>query len=671
MRRSGWSTNAFVGSAMLASLGLALVVAAGAQQPTDPNQGNPPQDNSAYEMPPAQPGTDPPSRVARLSVAQGSVSVEPASVDQFTPAEVNYPLTTGDRVWTGGDSLAELEAGQTVVRMGATTDLTVSGLTDELAQFGLGQGSVHLSTYVLDQGTTELDTPNVAVTVLAAGDVRINVDPVGYFTDVRVLSGVVQVDGDGLQQMLGAGQAARFSGLSAVSVQWLQSRLSDALDDFSKQRDQAYQSGEAAEQNYLSMDTVGGADLDQHGIWLPEADYGTVWFPAGVPAGWQPYCYGRWAWVAPWGWTWIESEAWGFAPFHYGRWAIFGGRWGWIPGPPVVHPVYAPALVVFVHPGNGVSAWFPLGPNEPYAPWYHASVLYTNRVNAANIYNRNVNQVRTVYNTSNRELYAEALGQQQRFVNRGAATVAIPQDALASGKPVRQSMMHLPEQQIAAAQLIAHPMISPERPIVAPTAAKALPPRVGRPTLTSHADAAIANQQRGQQSAGTQQPAPVERRGYTVQGATGTQPVTQPQVQATQPTVRNNPASGTQPTQQNGMTVQGAVRPPNPARGTERLPSPAAPAPRVQNPDTGQKLYNRSVPPPPRPSFEQQRQAIQSTDPGRPLGPQQLNNLRENRPAGPPETREAAPHPAPAAPPPPHVEPHAEPQRGNPQQPRH
>ncbi len=205
--------------------------------------------------------------------------------------------------------------------------------------------------------------------------------------------------------------------------------------------------------------------------------------------------------------------------------------------------------------------------------------------------------------------------------------------------------------------MLPHPMVTPERTMIAPASARALPPRMARPTLTSHEDAANGNQQHGQQSGGTQ-PAPVERRGN--QGAPGNVPAqtspTQPQnrpSQPNQPAYSNNRAGGTQanpqPAQQGGMVIQGGVRPPNPARGTEQLPGAAAPAPRVQMPNAGQQqLYNRSVPPPPRPSFEQQRNAIQSTLPGRPLGPQQLDNLRENRPVGQPQMREAAPHPAPA-----------------------
>jgi hypothetical protein len=79
---------------------------------------------------------------------------------------------------------------------------------------------------------------------------------------------------------------------------------------------------------------------------------------------------------------------------------------------------------------------------------------------------------------------------------------------------------------------------------------------------------------------------------------------------------------------------------------------------------TSRPLFNKAVPPDPRPSFDQQRQAIEATDPGRPLSPQQLNNVRQNQPPGPPQQHEAphptaqppAPHPAPAprsTPPPP------------------
>ena len=113
MRANGWLQRAAVTGSFVALLGFALTVGARAQQPMDSGQDGP-QDPTQVS-----PTADPPSRVARLSFAQGNVSVEPASVNDFSPAEVNYPLTTGDRVWSDNGALGELEAGQLAVRMGA------------------------------------------------------------------------------------------------------------------------------------------------------------------------------------------------------------------------------------------------------------------------------------------------------------------------------------------------------------------------------------------------------------------------------------------------------------------------------------------------------------------------------------------------------------------------
>ena len=59
----------------------------------------------------------------------------------------------------------------------------------------------------------------------------------------------------------------------------------------------------------------------------------------------------------PWGWTWIDDAPWGYAPFHYGRWAHVRNRWCWVPGPRHVRAVYAPALVGWVG-SPGVSVRF-------------------------------------------------------------------------------------------------------------------------------------------------------------------------------------------------------------------------------------------------------------------------------------------------------------------------
>jgi hypothetical protein len=90
----------------------------------------------------------------------------------------------------------------------------------------------------------------------------------------------------------------------------------------------------------------------------------------------------------------VDDAPWGFAPFHYGRWVSWGGRWCWAPGPYVHRPVYAPALVGWVGGGSvsvGISiggrpappryGWYPLAPREVYMPAYRHSPRYVNRIN--------------------------------------------------------------------------------------------------------------------------------------------------------------------------------------------------------------------------------------------------------------------------------------------------
>jgi hypothetical protein len=136
---------------------------------------------------------------------------------------------------------------------------------------------------------------------------------------------------------------------------------------------------------------IGCDDPDWYRNWNETSEYGPVWIPSSLPAGWAPYKFGRWAWVQPWGWTWIDDQPWGFAPFHYGRWAISRGVWVWVPGSILHRPVYAPALVAFVGAGNGGAMrngnfrWFPLGPREAYVPPYRASREYIRKVNIRHV----------------------------------------------------------------------------------------------------------------------------------------------------------------------------------------------------------------------------------------------------------------------------------------------
>jgi hypothetical protein len=104
------------------------------------------------------------------------------------------------------------------------------------------------------------------------------------------------------------------------------------------------------------------AALRPHGRWMQTEEFGTVWQPdeARQNAAWRPYCDGgRWV-RTPRGLSWCSIYAWGWAPFHYGRW-ILHGRWGWVwvPG-----TRWAPAWVDW-RDCPGYLVWAPLPPPPP------------------------------------------------------------------------------------------------------------------------------------------------------------------------------------------------------------------------------------------------------------------------------------------------------------------
>lgn len=97
-------------------------------------------------------------------------------------------------------------------------------------------------------------------------------------------------------------------------------------------------------------------DLSPYGDWLFTRAYGWVWFPRDVPPYWRPYVDGRWV-STEYGWTWASNEPFGWATYHYGRWA-WDARYGWlwVPG-----TVWGPAWVSWQY-GNGYVGWAPLPP---------------------------------------------------------------------------------------------------------------------------------------------------------------------------------------------------------------------------------------------------------------------------------------------------------------------
>jgi FecR protein len=398
---------------------------------------------------------DPPSRVARIAYAEGSVSFQPAGTQDWVAAPLNRPVTTGDTLWADQQSRVELQLDGSTVRLSSSSEISFVNLGDEITQIQLGSGTLLLRVRRLDDNETyEIDTPNLAFSVLRPGTYRISIDASGNSTMIAVRDGQGEATGAGSAYSLNAGDSVAFSGTDQLTADAQgDASARDAFDTWGAERDRRWDRSESA--RHVSPDVVGYEDLDEHGSWRSTPSYGDVWYPRGVEPGWAPYHAGHWSYIEPWGYTWVDDQPWGFAPFHYGRWIWAEGAWGWVPSPPrsegvvYVRPVYAPALVAWVGVGAGV-AWFALGPREVYVPSYPVSANYARNVNISNT------TVSTVVNNKTVNV---------TYVNRAVpgAVTATSAQAFSNAQPVAKNAIKVDQRAMTATQ------VRPVAPTVVPT----------------------------------------------------------------------------------------------------------------------------------------------------------------------------------------------------------
>jgi Family of unknown function (DUF6600) len=461
---------------------------------------------------------DPPGRAARLGYTQGPVSFKPAGTEDWVSAVVNRPITTGDRLWTDKGARAELNTGSAAIRLGSETGFSFLNLTDNMTQIRLSQGVLNIHLHRLDQNEAfEVDTPNLAFSLLRPGDYRLEVNEAGDATAVTVHGGEGEVTAGGQAFSVHPNQRATFTGTDQVTANLDSLGNYDEFDRWCRDRNDRQDRAPSA--RYVSRDVVGYQDLDDYGYWRTVPDYGPMWVPRRVVAGWAPYRYGHWVWISPWGWTWVDDAPWGFAPFHYGRWAYIHGTWGWCPGPvAVVRPVYAPALVAWVggpHFSIGIGVggvgagvgWFPLGPREVYVPPYRVSRAYVTNVNITNttVNNTYVTNVYNNYSTNNANVT------NIKYVNRNApgAVTATSQTAFASAQPIQRNIVKVDERQLAQTRITTSAGVVPQqRSVLGAGTSSARPPSavhsrtVVARTAPPPAPAAFSKQQQALQSNG-------------------------------------------------------------------------------------------------------------------------------------------------------------------------
>jgi hypothetical protein len=577
---------------------------------------------------------DPPSRVARLNFIQGAISYQPAGTSDWLQADPNRPLTTGDQLWSDQDSRGELHLGGAVLRVSAQTAISFLNLADLAVQIQVAEGSAEIRVrHLEDNENYEIDTPNLALSILRPGEYRVDVNADGTGSIVTVENGTGEVTAGGEAYDVTSGQQYFFSGTDQVSYDVEALPAPDDFQQWNVGRDQREDRFLSA--RYVSPDVIGYEDLDDHGVWRADPVYGHVWIPNGVVVGWAPYHYGHWAFVAPWGWTWVEDEPWGFAPFHYGRWAIVGGVWGWVPGPaPVVgavyvRPVYAPALVAFVGGGGfaasiaiggaaGIGvAWFPLGPRDVWVPSYHVSPAYMTNVNITNSTVINRTEITNVYNTTviNRTTNVRVT-QTYMYQSAPGAVTAVPRAAFQNGQPVGKAAVQVNVQAIQHARVVETAAIAPTPRAIAgpnpPAKVSARPPAAlaSRPVVTKMTPSARAipvgrtkpAAPSAYRTTANAKPAPSQP---AVRGASPANRSAQPSAArppTAQPPFKANTAPGGRPTPA-GRPAESSNEPP--ARKNEApVSKPAAPPNRTPPPQTPPSAHETAPKQTPRPAVK-------------------------------------------------------------------
>jgi hypothetical protein len=539
---------------------------------------------------------DPPGRVARLKLVDGQVSVQPAGVEDWAGAVVNRPLTNGDNLWADKEARADLSLGGAHLRLGSETSVTLTNISDDVVQIAVHQGFVNLRVRRLEPGETyEVDTPNLAFLLLKSGSYRFDVDPNADTTTVTVWKGEGEATGDSPAVDIRGRAMAQFTNGRSLQNQMGEAPPPDGFEQWchvlDEREDRAFEAV-----RYVSPAMIGSEDLEGNGTWRDDPNYGHIWVPTTVAAGWAPYHYGHWVWVSPWGWTWVDDAPWGFAPFHYGRWVNVGGVWAWTPGPPppppgpgvavVVRPVYAPALVAWVGGlsisvgGGGPVGWFPLGYGEPYVPSYPVSRAYFTNVNVTNTRITNINNY-YVNNTTVNNVTINNIHYANQTV-AGAVTV-VPKEAMTSAQPVGKAAVPVSPQQLKSAK------VGPEAS-VPPTQHSVLGAKAGAPASAPPASALAKPIAAKTPPPPRPVPFAMQQKAMQQNGGRPLPPAEMEKLRASAPPPKNAPpppvpvkAAGTAPAAKGSTPAappKAAAPPPKPAAATPpQPPKPAAATP--------------------------------------------------------------------------------------------
>ncbi len=321
------------------------------------------------------------ARIIRLSLVQGDVRFtrdshgDPLadSKTAWETAELNLPIRQGYVLATDqGRAEVEFENGA----MAFLKEYTVLEFYDLSLKDGVRntrlvvrQGSA--SFYVNPASDDYFSVTGGDFTVEANGRSSFRLDNFDDGSTVQTLKGHVTVLHKDKTSRLEKGQALSIKAGDDSSLDIGRLAAEDDFDRWVSGRIDAVSTATNAALQYTNTPyyASGFADLFTYGAFSSCGGYGLAWRPFGVGSAWSPFSTGQtgqWMWDAGFGWTWMSSQPWGWAPYHYGGWLFDAGCGGWFYSPPVFYgspyfsrrrffrgvnpprPLYQPVTGVFV-----------------------------------------------------------------------------------------------------------------------------------------------------------------------------------------------------------------------------------------------------------------------------------------------------------------------------------
>ena len=289
----------------------------------------------------------PPTRAARLSYLEGTVTVEQAANVTGEAAQPNMPLAQGQRIKTGDNGQAEVEFEDgSVVRLTPNTTLSLDSLSIDSngnyrTQASILYGLAYAELRAAAKFVYRLNAGGDALSPVENATIRINLDEPP--AAIAVLDGRIRVEraassnGEGYHTDLRSGETLRADAADGGRYFLTQEIALESWDKWNEARDQAAADEAAtrteARNSYAGDQGYGWSDLDASGSWYNLPGQGQVWQPnVATGAGWDPYGYGSWVWVPGRGYVWASSYGWGWTPYRCGSWSYWGNfGWGWSP----------------------------------------------------------------------------------------------------------------------------------------------------------------------------------------------------------------------------------------------------------------------------------------------------------------------------------------------------